>query len=112
MRYVIIDVYPRDSINNVIIELNNWFRLFAGKDSIGSGFRLIRRYEDKGRLVLQVPNNLTKYLRAAIVMVGRDGDISVITVKVTGTMRKALAIASSVPYVFNEFIGQEGFSSS
>lgn len=39
-------------------------------------------------------------------MVGRDRGVAVITVKVTGTMRKALAIASSVPYLFNEFYEQ------
>ncbi len=57
-------------------------------------------------MVLQVPNNLLKYLRSAVVMTGRGGNAAVVTVKVTGTVRKALAIASSVPYLFNEFSEQ------
>ncbi|MFB6469866.1 MAG: Rpp14/Pop5 family protein [Vulcanisaeta sp. AZ3] len=103
MRYVIIDIYPRNGIDSITSELNNWFRLFAGREAIGAELRIIKEYRDTGRLVIKVPNNLTKYLRSAIVMVGRDSGISVITVKVTGTMRKALAISSSVPYLFNEF---------
>lgn len=107
MRYVIIDVYPRELIDSVISELNNWFRVFAGRDAIGFELRIIAKYDGKGRLVIQVPNNLLKYLRSAVIMVGRGGsDAAVITVKVTGTMRKALAIAASVPYLFNEFLEQ------
>mgnify|MGYP001773191160 CR=1 FL=1 len=106
MRYVIVDVYPMDSIDKVITDLNIWFRLFSGKNAIGSELKIIAKYEGRGRVMIQVPNNLLKYLRSAIIMVGRENEIAVITVKVTGTMRKALAIASSVPYLFNEFVGQ------
>mgnify|MGYP001770721044 FL=1 len=106
MRYVIIDVYPREFLDDVIPELNAWFRLFAGKDAINTELKVIMKYEGRGRLVIQVPNNLIKYLRSSVVMVGREKGVAVITVKVTGTMRKALAIASSVPYLFNEFYEQ------
>ncbi|ADN51416.1 hypothetical protein [Vulcanisaeta distributa] len=106
MRYVVIDVYPREYIDKVISELNNWFRFFAGKDAIGIELRIIAKYEGRGRLVIQVPNDLLKYLRSSVAMAGRESEVAVITVKVTGTMRKALAIASSVPYTFNEFLGQ------
>ncbi len=104
MMYVIVDVYPGDSIDKVITDLNSWFRLFSGKDAIGSELKVIAKYEGKGRVVIQVPSNLLKYLRSAVIMAGRESDITVITVKVTGTIRKALAIASSVPYLFNEFV--------
>ncbi len=106
MRYVVIDVYPREYIDKVISELNNWFRFFAGKDAIGIELRIVAKYEGKGRLIIQVPNDLLKYLRSSVAMAGRESEVAVITVKVTGTMRKALAIASSVPYMFNEFLGQ------
>lgn len=107
MRYVVIDVYPREYIDKVISELNNWFRFFAGKDAIGIELRIIAKYEGRGgRLVIQVPNDLLKYLRSSVAMAGRGSNAAVVTVKVTGTMRKALAIASSVPYTFNEFLGQ------
>lgn len=112
MRYVVIDVYPRDYLDRVIQDLNSWFRIFAGKDAIGIGLKVVAKYEGRGRLVIQVPNNLLSHLRSAIVMVGRGDGVAVVTVKVTGTMRKALAIASSVPYLFNEFIGQGQVSSS
>ncbi len=107
MRYVIIDVYPREYVNEVLPGISNWFRFFAGKDAIGAELRVIAKYEGRGRLIIQVPNNLLRYLRSAVVMAGREGDASIITVKVTGTMRKALAIASSVPYLFNEFLGED-----
>ncbi|WP_054853570.1 hypothetical protein [Vulcanisaeta distributa] len=105
MRYVVIDVYPREYIERIIPpELNSWFRSFAGRDAIGVELKIVAKYGGKGRLIIQVPNNLLKYLRSAIIMAGRESDVAVITVKVTGTMRKALAIASSMPYLFNEFL--------
>ncbi|WP_054857098.1 hypothetical protein [Vulcanisaeta sp. JCM 16159] len=104
MRYVVIDVYPRESIDRIIPELNSWFRYFAGRDAIGVELKIVAKYDSKGRLIIQVPNNLLKHLRSAIIMTGRESDAAVITVKVAGTMRKALAIASSVPYIFNEFL--------
>ncbi|BDR93509.1 hypothetical protein [Vulcanisaeta souniana] len=103
MRYVIVDVYPREHLDRLIPELNNWFRLLAGKEAIGVELRIIAKYVGKGRLVIQVPTDLLSYLRSAIVMAGRESETAVITVKATGTMRKALAIASSMPYVFSDF---------
>ncbi|WP_243678623.1 hypothetical protein [Vulcanisaeta distributa] len=107
MRYVIIDVYPRELIDSVISELNNWFRVFAGRDAIGFELRIIAKYDGKGRLVIQVPNNLLKYLRSAVIMVGRGSDAAVITVKVTGTMRKALAIAAQCPIYLMNFLSND-----
>lgn len=102
MRYVILDVYPRDRVDYVLAELNNWFRLLAGRDAIGVELRVVKKYEI-GRVIVGVPNPLVKYLRSAIVIVGRGNDTALVTVKVSGTMRKALAIASSVQYLFHEF---------
>jgi RNase P/RNase MRP subunit POP5 len=73
----------------------------AGKEAIGVELRVVKKYE--GRVVIGVPNHLTKYLRSAIVIVGRSNGTALVTVKVSGTMRKALAIASSVQYLFHEF---------
>ncbi|MCG2863195.1 MAG: hypothetical protein L7H10_02125 [Vulcanisaeta sp.] len=103
MRYLIIDVYPKDRVDDVLTQLNNLFKSLAGKEAIGVELRVVKKYE--GRVVIGVPNHLTKYLRSAIALAGRGSDTAVITVKVSGTMRKALAIASSVQYLFNEFQG-------
>jgi len=70
MRYVILDVYPSDRVDYVLAELNNWFRLLAGKDAIGVELRVVKKYEI-GRVIVGVPNPLVKYLRSAIVIVGR-----------------------------------------
>ncbi|WP_243668462.1 hypothetical protein [Vulcanisaeta sp. JCM 16161] len=45
---MIIDIYPRESMDRVIPELNNWFRSFAGKDAIGVEPRIIAKYEGRG----------------------------------------------------------------
>ncbi|WP_054849595.1 hypothetical protein [Vulcanisaeta sp. JCM 14467] len=55
MRYVVIDVYPREFLDDVIPELNAWFRLFAGKDAINTELKVITKHESKGRLIIQVP---------------------------------------------------------
>ncbi len=99
MRYVIIEIHPEGEIDSVILDIMKWFKALAGKEALGVEPRIVMRHG--GRVIIQVPNRLLKYLRAAIVLAGRDREACVLTVRVSGTMRKAIAIAKSIPRIIS-----------
>ncbi|WP_069807962.1 Rpp14/Pop5 family protein [Vulcanisaeta thermophila] len=97
-RYLVLSVYPPEYLGRVLGRLNEVFKQLAGKDALGVNVRVYDTYPGKGFAVLGVPRNLVNVLRASTCIV-RDVDgarVMVLTVKVTGTLRRARAIAQSI----------------
>lgn len=99
-RYLIIDVEPAEYVDRIIEEYVGTVKRLAGLDALGYSIEVVARYE--GRFIIRVHNELLKYARAAVaVMRDIDGSpVGLITVKVTGTRRRAVAIASSLRRIY------------
>lgn len=97
-RYLVLEVYPRDYLDQALTKLNDAFKQLAGKDALGINVKVYEKYLEKGFAIVGVPRDLLSILRAAICLV-RDVDgnkVALITIKVTGTLRKARAVAQSM----------------
>lgn len=97
-RYLVLEVYPREYLDNALSEIVSMFKQLAGKDALGVNVRIYEKYPEKGFAIVGVPRNLVSTLRASICLIREVNSVRVmlITIKVTGTLRKARAIAQSM----------------
>ncbi len=96
-RYIVVEVYPKEVTDKVANELLKIFEKIIGIGIIRG--RLIIADKIENRLIIRVPTRYLKYARYVILALRRieNTKVSVITISVTGTIRKARAQARSIP---------------
>ena len=100
-RYVVIEVYPQELINDIVNELIKKFNEIAGLNSIKGSIKVISI--SNSRVVIRVSTRLLKYLRTAVLFTRkvRGIDVGVAIIRVSGTLRKAIAQEKSIPRIFH-----------
>ena len=95
-RYMIIEARSRDALPQAYRDLIIKARWIAGVNWDSNKCYALPIFLYANRIVIRVPTNCTEWFRAAMVSVDYA-----ITVRVTGTAKKAKAQALSIPSIFN-----------
>jgi RNase P/RNase MRP subunit POP5 len=95
-RYLILEVEPAEYSARIAERYVATIRELAGIDAVGNPIEVVANYG--GRVVVKVPNGLLNYARAAAVILRKvdDAKVGILTLRVAGTRRKAMAIAASL----------------
>ncbi|NPA99864.1 MAG: hypothetical protein GXO10_00655 [Crenarchaeota archaeon] len=101
-RYIIVEVHPEEAIDKVANELVRLFEKIVGIGLFKG--RLLIADKIGNRLIIRVPTRYLKYARYAILALRKieNTPVTVLTVSVTGTIRKARAQARSIPSLFDQ----------
>lgn len=96
-RYVLVEIYPEDHVDTIIQEVISTFKKILGLRIIRGYLRVVKK---KGnRVVFKVSTNLLPYLRACTILIRQinDSRVIVLTVRISGTIRKICAQLDSIP---------------
>lgn len=99
-RYVVIEFEPVELREKIINSIINTFNNLTGVYSIKGSLVLVK--VENSRAIFRVSTKLLKFLRLTILLLREiDGvKIAVTIVRVSGTLRKAIAHMKSIPKIF------------
>ncbi len=95
-RYVLIEVYPPELVQKVVSEILKTYENLLGVKLVEAPISVV--LIDPPRAIFRVRTRFLKFLRMAILLTRRvdDTDVLVVTIRVSGTLRKCKAQLKSI----------------
>jgi len=101
-RYVILEVYPPEMVQRVVSSVVDLANRLLGIRSIRGSIIPIEYH--RNRAIIRVTTRFLPYLRAAVFMLRKveNHNVLILTIRVTGSVRKARAQARSIPFIISQ----------